>query len=47
MESLTQLLPVAPKVPRVAKVHIGALEVPNKILYEVSIVVDATGREVF
>jgi hypothetical protein len=45
-ESLFQLLAAAPKVPGVARVHIGALEVPHKNLYEVSLVVDVMGQEV-
>jgi hypothetical protein len=45
--SLIWLLVVAPKVLRVTRAHIGALEVPHKNLYEVGPVVDVTGQEVF
>jgi hypothetical protein len=45
-ESFIWLLAVAPKVSGVARVHIGALEVPHENQYEVSPVVDATGRKV-
>jgi hypothetical protein len=44
-ESLIWLLAVDPKVLGVARAHIGALEVPHENLHEVSLVVDAVGRE--
>jgi hypothetical protein len=46
-ESLTRLLTIAPEVPGVARVHIGALEVPHENYHEVGPVMDATGQEVF
>jgi hypothetical protein len=36
----------AHEVPGVAREYIGALEVPHENLYEVGLVVDATGQEV-
>jgi hypothetical protein len=45
-ESFIRLLAAAPEVPRVARAHVGALEVPHENLYEVSLVVDASGRKV-
>jgi hypothetical protein len=45
-ESFIWLLAAALEVPRVARAHIGALEVPYENLYKVSPVVDASGRKV-
>jgi hypothetical protein len=45
-ESFIWLLVAAPEVLGIARVHVGALEVPHENLYEVGLVVDATGWEV-
>jgi hypothetical protein len=44
-QSFIRLLAIAPKVPGVTRVHIGTLEVPHENLYEVSLVMDATGQK--
>jgi hypothetical protein len=45
IESFIRLLMAAPEVLGVTRAHIGILKVPHKNLYEVSLVVDATGRK--
>jgi hypothetical protein len=39
-------LVIASEVPRVARAHVGALEVPHENLHEGSPVVDTTGQDV-
>jgi hypothetical protein len=46
MESFIWLLVVAPEVPGVTRADIGTLEIPHENLYEVSLVVDVSGRKV-